>query len=86
MFTNSSHANGASQKPVDGLIRQVAQAADSFHNSHDEADRLAALQAAQKLVEAFQKPQDAVYNLAYSVISFRKINEHERLTRTSPHM
>ncbi|KAI3002797.1 hypothetical protein CBS147346_5709 [Aspergillus niger] len=66
MFTNSSHANGASQKPVDGLIRQVAQAADSFHNSHDEADRLAALQAAQKLVEAFQKPQDAVYNLAYS--------------------
>lgn len=68
MSSNSCHANGVSQKPFDGLIRQVAQAADAFQDSQNEADRLAALQAAQKLVEVFQKPQDAVYNLAYSVL------------------
>ncbi|PYH73050.1 O-methyltransferase [Aspergillus vadensis CBS 113365] len=66
MSSNRCHANGVSQKPFDGLIRQVAQAADAFQDSHNEADRLAALQAAQRLVEVFQKPQDAVYNLAYS--------------------
>ncbi|GKZ29847.1 hypothetical protein AbraIFM66950_006708 [Aspergillus brasiliensis] len=66
MSTNSVHTHDTSQNSVDGLIRQVAQAADAFKGSHDEADRLAALQAAQKLVAEFQKPQDAVYNLAYS--------------------
>ncbi|PWY65800.1 O-methyltransferase [Aspergillus eucalypticola CBS 122712] len=66
MSSNSCHTNGVSQKPIDGLIRQVAQAADAFQDSHNEADRLAVLQAAQRLVEVFQKPQDAVYNLAYS--------------------
>ncbi|RAK99542.1 O-methyltransferase [Aspergillus ibericus CBS 121593] len=66
MSTNSIHTNGAAREPIDHLVGQVTQAADAFQNSHNEADRLAALQAAQRLVTVFQKPQDAVYNLAYS--------------------
>ncbi|PYI04549.1 O-methyltransferase [Aspergillus sclerotiicarbonarius CBS 121057] len=66
MSTNSIHTSGAAEDPIDHLVGQVAQAADAFQNSHDEADRLAALQAAQRLMTVFQKPQDAVYNLAYS--------------------
>lgn len=49
------------------LLRRVNQSANTFNDSHGEADRLKALRAAQELVTALQKPQDAVYNLAYSV-------------------
>ena len=67
MSTNGIRPISAAQEPIDHLVGQVTEAADAFQNSHNEADRLAALQAAQRLVTVFQKPQDAVYNLAYSV-------------------
>lgn len=52
---------------VGDLISQVTQAADAFKSDNREDDRVVALKAAQGLVRAFQKPQDHVYNLAYSV-------------------
>lgn len=57
----------AGTEQVGDLIGQITQAADALKSNHREEDRLAALKAAQGLVRAFQKPQDHVYNLAYSV-------------------
>ncbi|RAH81161.1 O-methyltransferase [Aspergillus japonicus CBS 114.51] len=65
MPSNESYHNDSSME-TEALLRQVNQAANAFNESHGEADRLKALRAAQELVTAFQKPQDAVYNLAYS--------------------
>ncbi|PLB51497.1 O-methyltransferase [Aspergillus steynii IBT 23096] len=56
----------AGTEQVGDLIGQITQAADALKSSNREEDRLAALKAAQGLVRAFQKPQDDVYNLAYS--------------------
>jgi hypothetical protein len=53
---------------IDQLHHQVAESLGAFQCQHEEADRVAALKAAQKLVNALQKPQDSVYHLAYSVI------------------
>ncbi|KAJ5114417.1 hypothetical protein NUU61_000176 [Penicillium alfredii] len=51
---------------IDKLHDQVSQSLNAFKDQHQEADRLAALKAAQGLVNALQKPQDSVYHLAYS--------------------
>ncbi|KAJ5189027.1 O-methyltransferase family 2 [Penicillium cf. griseofulvum] len=51
---------------IDQLHHQVTQSLGAFQCQHEEADRVAALKAAQKLVNALQKPQDSVYHLAYS--------------------
>ena len=40
---------------------------EAFKNGNKETDRLAAFHAAEDLVNALRKPQDAIYHLAYSV-------------------
>lgn len=52
---------------IDRLHDQVSQSLNAFKDQHQEVDRLAALKAAQGLVNALQKPQDSVYHLVYSV-------------------
>jgi hypothetical protein len=59
---------GTETEQIDSQLEQVTQAVAALKNYGREADRLAALRAARNLVTALQKPQDAVYNLAYLVI------------------
>ncbi|KAJ5384127.1 O-methyltransferase family 2 [Penicillium concentricum] len=59
-------ATAISIESIDQLEHQVTESLVAFRSQHDEADRVAALKAAQKLVNALQKPQDSVYHLAYS--------------------
>lgn len=51
------------------LLNQLSRAVDSHNPSNeiDEADRVAALKEAQKLVRALEKPREAVLKMAYSV-------------------
>lgn len=63
--------NAVSSETLDKLQGQVAESLQAFNGQHQEADRLAALKAAQELANALRKPQDSVYHLAYSVISPR---------------
>lgn len=60
----------ATVAPIDSIGKlqsQVTQSLDAFRSQNNEGDRVAALTAAQKLVQALQKPQDSLYHLAYSV-------------------
>ncbi|KAJ5163950.1 uncharacterized protein N7500_005780 [Penicillium coprophilum] len=59
-------ATSVSKESIDQLQDQVTESLEVFQRQHEEADRVAALKAAQKLVNALQKPQDSVYHLAYS--------------------
>lgn len=58
----------ASTESIDKLQYQVTESLGAFRTQREETDRVAALKAAQRLVNALQKPQDSVYHLAYSVI------------------
>lgn len=60
-------ATAVSNESFDQLQHQLKQLLGAFQSQHEEADRVAALKAAQNLVNALQKPQDSVYHLAYSV-------------------
>ncbi|KAJ5943728.1 hypothetical protein N7516_003896 [Penicillium verrucosum] len=51
---------------IDQLQNQVTESLGAFRSQREETDRVAALKAAQRLVNALQKPQDSVYHLAYS--------------------
>ncbi|CDM34306.1 hypothetical protein DTO013E5_2304 [Penicillium roqueforti] len=59
-------ATAVSNESFDQLQHQLKQLLGAFQSQHEEADRVAALKAAQNLVNALQKPQDSVYHLAYS--------------------
>ena len=63
---------------IDHLYGQLSYSLGLFQEQHHEADRLAALKAAQGVVNALQKPQDAAYHLAYSVrrIGLPKSSNH----------
>ena len=52
---------------IDQLQSKVNQSVEAFKNGNKETDRLAAFHAAEDLVNALRKPQDAIYHLAYSV-------------------
>lgn len=62
-------ANLASSEAIDidWLHGKVTESLKAFTSQNQEGERLAALQAAQDLVNALRKPQDAIYHLAYSV-------------------
>lgn len=61
-------ATTVSDESIDQLQNQVTESLGAFRSQREEIDRVAALKAAQRLVNALQKPQDSVYHLAYSVI------------------
>ena len=61
-------ATTVSDESIDQLQNQVTESLGAFRSQREETDRVAALKAAQRLVNALQKPQDSVYHLAYSVI------------------
>lgn len=49
------------------LVGQVQKIAENFRDDLNEADRVAALAAAQKLVQSLEKPKEAVIKMAFSV-------------------
>ncbi|KAJ5411014.1 uncharacterized protein N7487_005373 [Penicillium crustosum] len=55
-----------SNEAIDQLQNQVTESLGAFRSQREETDRVAALKAAQRLVNTLQKPQDSVYHLAYS--------------------
>lgn len=61
-------ATTVSNESIDQLQNQVTESLGAFRSQCEETDRVTALKAAQRLVNALQKPQDSVYHLAYSVI------------------
>ncbi|KAF9891654.1 hypothetical protein FE257_003666 [Aspergillus nanangensis] len=59
-------SNSAAPNRIDTILETVTHRVDAYRSQNEEADRVAALKAAQDLVKALQKPRDAVYHLAYS--------------------
>ncbi|OQE02756.1 hypothetical protein PENVUL_c039G09352 [Penicillium vulpinum] len=59
-------AKDVSTESIDELQNQLTESLGAFRNQHEEIDRVAALKAAQRLVNALQKPKDSVYHLTYS--------------------
>ncbi|OQD71075.1 hypothetical protein PENPOL_c001G04565 [Penicillium polonicum] len=59
-------ATTVSTESIDQLQNQVTESLGAFRSQREETDRVAALKAALRLVNALQKPQDSVYHLAYS--------------------
>lgn len=52
---------------VDALIEQLRLANEGLKNGKNEENRVIALKTAQKLVQAFEEPQEAVTKLALAV-------------------
>lgn len=49
------------------LVGQVQKIADNVRDKLSEADRVAALAAAQRLTQSLEKPREAIIKMAFSV-------------------
>lgn len=66
---------------LDELLHQLCRAAGNFKRDHKDLERLAALKAARKLVQALETPQEGALLTGVSVrVSSRRYALNKRLT------
>ena len=52
---------------IDSLVKKLSQATSCLKKEKNEADRVAAIKAAQELIQTLEDPRDAIIKLAFAV-------------------
>jgi hypothetical protein len=60
-------STSGNSEQISSLLQQVKDKTSAFQSQNAEADRVAAIKAAQGLLQALQSPQESVVNITYQV-------------------